>query len=401
MDVLYETSDVPKKDPFSENPVKLFKDTGTTVFKNGFGKDDFIFVLRTGPFVNHQHLDQGTFWLQDRGSLFMEERHGSTYYDDPLYQPWYTQPVGHSTILIDNNNQSQRVGDLLWHVDGFNDYAYVWQFLDGRSAAFISGDIGRLYWGKVKSLKRNVLYLKPRTLLMLDTAVPAEKDVDVTLLYQTLHLADIKAGAEVSTITKGGNTLFIRHLSPSFVEAKAVETPHYLYTLRERTPLDKEGMLTVTARTNGVPLVMANVLTTTTGAQPAITAVEGVNCVSGSTDGVPFVYSTRPGAVYTAGGMTTDAAAATGDPANTFAALCTTFSRGSTLVMASNNPVTFEATAAGFRYNTCRDCELTLGAPARPATVTLNGKAVPFTWNAEKSAAVLQITKGDGVVVVK
>ena len=401
MDVLYETADAPKKDPFSENPVKLFRDTGTTVFKSGWGKDDFIFVLRTGPFVNHQHLDQGTFWLQDRGSLFIEERHGSTYYDDPLYQPWYTQPVGHSTILIDNNFQSQRAGDLLWHVDGFNDYAYVWQFLDGRSAAFVSGDISRLYWGKVKSLKRNVLYLKPRTLLMLDTAVPAEKDVDVTLLYQTLRLADIKAGADVSTITKEGNTLFIRHLSPSFVEAKAEETPHYLYTLRNDNPLEREGMLTVKARTNGVPLVMANVLTTTTGAQPNITAVEGTNCVSGAADGVPFVYSTRPGSVYTASGITTDAAAATGDTANAFAALCTTFMRGATIIMEATNPVTFEVSADGFRYNTCRDCELTLGAAAKPASVTLNGKAVPFTWNAEKSAVVVGITKGDGVVVVK
>ncbi len=401
MDVLYETSDTPKKDPYDQNPVKLFKDVGTTVFKSGWGKDDFIFVLRTGPFVNHQHIDQGSFWLADRGSIFMEERHGSTYYDDPLYQPWYTQPVGHSTILIDDNHQSQRVGDLLWHVDGFDDYAYVWQFLDGKSAAFTSGDIGRLYWGKVKSLKRNVLYLKPRTLLMLDTAVPADKDVDVTLLYQTLRLADIKAGADVSTITKDGNTLFIRHLSPTFVEAKAVETPHYLYTLRNANPFEREGMLTVKARTNGVPLVMANVLTTTTGAQPNITSVEGVNCVTGTVDGVPFMYSTRPGAVYTANGVSTDAAAVTGDQANTFAALSTTFSRGSTLVMESTNPVTFETSAAGFRYNTCRDCTLTLGAASRPATVTLNGKTVPFTWNAEKSAVVLTISKGDGTVTVK
>ncbi len=92
MDVLYETSDTPKKDPYDQNPVKLFKDVGTTVFRAA-GPRRLIFVLRTGPFVNHQHIDQGSFWLADRGSIFFEERHGSTYYDDPLYQPVY-QPVG-------------------------------------------------------------------------------------------------------------------------------------------------------------------------------------------------------------------------------------------------------------------------------------------------------------------
>ncbi len=404
MDVLYETSDVPMQDPKSMNlnPVKFFQDVGTTVFKSGWEKDDFVFVMRTGPFVNHQHLDQGSFWLSDRGTNFIEERHGSTYYDDPLYQPWYTQPVAHSTILVDRNHQSQRVGDLRTHMDGFDDYAFLGQHLDGKSAAFSSGDIGRLYWGKVKSLKRNVLYLKPRTLLMLDTAVPSENDVDITLLYQAPFLKYIKAGSDVSSITMDGNSLFIRHLSPAATKAEAVETPHYLFTLRDKNPLEKEGMLTVTARTNGVPLVMANLLTTAAaGTEPNVTTVTGEGCVSGVADGVPFLYSTRPGSVYTANGITTDAVAVTGDNANTFAAMARAFTRGSTLLMEATNPVTFESSAAGFKYNTCRDCELTLGVAAKPATVTLNGKAVPFTWNAEKSAVVLNITKGDGMVVAK
>ncbi len=41
-------------------------------------------------------------------------------------------------------------------------------------------------------MRRNVLYLKPRAVLMIDTIVPAEKDVDVTLLYQTARLEDIR-----------------------------------------------------------------------------------------------------------------------------------------------------------------------------------------------------------------
>ncbi|GAH81846.1 unnamed protein product, partial [marine sediment metagenome] len=231
-DALYETRDTPQKDPFDENPVRVFRSVGTTVFKSGWDADDFNFVMRTGPFYNHQHIDQGTFWLSDRGSLFLEERHGSTYYDDPLYQPWYTQPIAHSTILIDHNHQSQQVGDHLVMADGFDDYAFISHFLDGENAAFTSGDIGRLYWGKVKSMQRNVLYLKPRTLLMLDTIYPAENDVDVTLLYQTAHLGDITAGNTMSTISKDGNTLFIRHLYPENTEVEAVETPHYLYTLQ-------------------------------------------------------------------------------------------------------------------------------------------------------------------------
>jgi hypothetical protein len=198
MDVLYPTEGIPQAPPFDRPPVKAFWDLGTTVFRSGWAKEDFVFVMRTGAFFNHQHLDQGTFWLADGGRIFVEERHGSTYYDDPIYQSHYTQPVAHSTILIDHNPQSQRTGDPLRFAQGFDDRAFIYHFLDGTKAAFSSGDIGRLYWGKVKEMRRNVLYLKPRTLLMLDTVVPAEKDVDVTLLYQTSYLEDIKAGPDAS-----------------------------------------------------------------------------------------------------------------------------------------------------------------------------------------------------------
>ena len=150
MDVLYETEDVPKQYPFNKDPDRIFKDIGTTVFKSGWDRDDFVFVMRTGPFINHQHLDQGTFWLYDNGAAFIEERHGSNYYRQLLYQSRYIQPIAHSTILIDKNPQSQRTGDPFDFAKGFEDYAYHTHYLDGKNAAFSSGELGRLYWNKVK-----------------------------------------------------------------------------------------------------------------------------------------------------------------------------------------------------------------------------------------------------------
>ncbi|MFC1608344.1 heparinase II/III family protein [Candidatus Latescibacterota bacterium] len=402
MDVLYETDDVPRDDPFDEEPVGLWRDVGTTVFKSGWEPDDFVFVFRSGPFVNHQHADQGTFWLSDRGSLFIEERHGSTYYIDPLYQPWYTQPVAHSTILIDGNHQSQRIGDLLWHVDGLDDYAFVGHFLNGTDAAFVQGDIGRLYWGKVKSMQRNVLYLKPRTLLMLDTITPAERDVDVTLLYQTHHLDDITASDDQSSIEKDGNTLHISHLSPDYLDVEKVETPHYIYTLRRQKPLEKEGMLTVTARTDGNPLVMANILTSTTGPSPAISVDYGDGCVSGTVEGVQFTYSTRPGTVYEKDGVVTDALAVTNSGGNIFAALCTTFSHNGRLFFEAANPVTFEMTHGNVKYYACSDTRASLSAGKRPSSVTVNGKAAKdFDYDPVKAVVTITLLKGEGVVIMK
>ncbi len=400
-DVLYDTENVEQDPVWDENPVKFFRQVGTAVFKSGWEKDDFSFTMRSGAFINHQHIDQGTFWLADRGVLFIEERHNSTYYDDPIYQPWYTQPVGHSTVLIDNNHQSQRVGDHLTFAPGFNDHAYLTHYLDGGNASFVSGNIGRLYWGKVDRLCRNILYIKPRTLLMLDTAVPGKVDRDVTLLYQTAHLKDITAGGDISKITKDGVTLNIMHLSPENMVSQAVETPHYLYTLQREKPLVKEGMLTVTARTSGNPLVMANLLTTTTGGAPDVSYEAGDGYVAGTASGTDFVYNTKPGSVYEAAGFKTDAVAVTWSGATILAAMCETLVRDGAVLIESDGPITIEKSADGIKYYKCRPGEVAIGSASKPASVMLNGASQVFSWDNEKKAAVIMVPKGEGVITVK
>lgn len=399
MDVLYETQDVPKKDPFKANPVKFFRDLGTTVFKSGWDKDDFIFVMRAGAFYNHQHIDQGSFWLSDRGSLFIEERHGSTYYQDPYYQPWYIQPVAHSTILINHNHQSQRVGDPLVFAKGFEDHAFTDHFLDGSDAAFSSGDIGKLYWGKVKGIQRNILYLKPRTILMIDVVTPSEKDVDVTELFQTHYLKDINAGLPESTIRKGDNTLHIKHVYPEDPEVKTVETPHYIYTFLAGKPLIKEGMLTVSAKTSGKPLVMANIMISAKEDEPTITSRQHKNYVSGVAQGRNLAFTTKPGAVYNGGAFVTDALALTWDNEKTFAAKATSLKRDGKLLIASDLPLTCEISGKSIKYFHTEKADVTIGVESKPASVKLNGTEVSG-WTYNEGSIVINLPLGEGILTI-
>ena len=401
MDLLYDNTGIPKQEPFAENPCHLFQNVGTTVFKSGWKKDDFAFVMRTGPFYNHQHIDQGTFWLADQGIVFFGERSGSTYYDDPIYQPWYTQPVAHSTILVDSNNQSQRVGDHQSFAGGFDDYAYVANFLDGRDAAFVSGDIGRLYWGKVNSLARNVLYIKPRTLLMLDTASPSLNDAEITLLYQTQRLGDIIPSGTVSKITKDGKTLSLMHLSPENPDVKAVETPHYLYTIKNKTndPLVKEGMLTVSAKTAGKPLVMANLLTTLPVDESSLGITRSDGYVSGKTGETAFAYSTAPGSVYSAHSIETDAAAFTIKGDVVFAALVKSLKKNGAVLATSTEPVTIECSPGIMKYSVGKDTEMNIGANSKPSALKLNGKPLEkFEYVSGSKTIKVHVPKGEGKI---
>lgn len=402
-DVLYDTENVPQDSPFDENPDKIFHEVGTTVFKSGWENDDFSFVMRTGGFYNHQHLDQGSFWLADRGKIFIEERKNSTYYDDPLYQSWFLQPIAHSTILINGNYQSQRVGDGLSFAPGFDDYAFIPGSLDGKDAAFSSGNIGRLYWNKIKTLSRNVLFLKPRTLLMLDVAEPGSKDADVTLLYQTAHLKDIDAGQHISKITKEGTSLNILHIAPRIVDAKAVETPHYLYTLQREKPLIKEGMLTLTARTNGNPLVMANLLTTTTeGSEPNVTSMVGDGFISGIASGKNFAFTTRPNTLYQVENMETDALAITWNDNRVFTAMAKILKRDGSLIVSSDIPMTFELEGDALKFHRSNAGKMIIGTRNAPISIKLNGiQTKDYIYNKNRKEIIIEVPEGECIIEIK
>jgi hypothetical protein len=356
--------------------------------------------MRTGAFYNHQHLDQGTFWLADRGTVFIAERSGSHYYDDPYYQSDYTQPVAHSTILIDRNPQSQRVGDPLRFIDGFRDRAFVREFLDGKTAAFSSGDIGRLYWGKVREMRRGALYLKPRAVLLVDTIVPAEKDVDVTLLYQTARLEDVRPGRVTSRIVKGPDALHITHLAPEAVEVKAERTPIYIKTLASENPLTKEGMLAVTGRTQGRPLVMANLLRVD-GIDSGVGETErGDGFVAAGIDGWRFAVDTDLARPFEACGFTTDALALAWREGAVFAVDARTVVRDGLTLLGSTEPVTFEILPSGATGRLTGPATVILHAAARPASVTANGKAhSSFAYDTTAKRLTMALSAGEVRVV--
>lgn len=405
-DVLFDEPAIKQADPFEEKPVKVFHRIGTTVFKSGWGKDDLVFVMRTGAFFNHQHLDQGSFWFADRGTTFIADQpiRNSDYYEDPLYQSDFIQPVSHSSILLNNNHQSQRVGDpdSRYFAPGFDDHAFIANFLDGKDAAFSRGDLSGLYWGKVKSLTRNVLYLKPRTILMIDIAIPGSKDVDVNLLYHTQRLEDIYPNQRTSRITKDGNSLNIVHLSPKIVESKAVETPHYLNTLRREKPLIKEGMLEVSSRTKGVPLVIANLLITTPGGNsPDVSHEMHDGFVSGIASGKRFLFSTRPGDRYKFSDVETDALTMTWDDSWYFAAMATILKKDGVPILKSSLPLTFEYRNNELKYSTDGNPTIAINSKTKPKSITINGsKTKIFTYDKKLNEVHIQIPAGEGNVIL-
>ena len=238
---------------------------------------------------------------------------------------------------------------------------------------------------------------------MLDVAEPGNKDADVTLLYQTAHLEDISAGQHVSKITKEGVSLNIMHLAPNLVDTKAVETPHYLNTLLKDKPLIKEGMLTITARTKGNPLVIANLLTTTTAGVAADVKTETRDgFITGVATGKKFAFTTKPGGLYKVDSMETDALAMSWSDNRIFVASAMVLRKNGALVVGTETPVTFELSKDTLKYDCDKGTKFSIGAVARPSSVIINGaSASHFNYDKKLKAIIIEVPKGEGIIVIR
>lgn len=237
---------------------------------------------------------------------------------------------------------------------------------------------------------------------MLDAITPAENDVDVTLLYQTGRLEDIRAGPEESSIKKGAQTLFVRHLAPEKPLIEVIPTAHYINTLKNDNPLIEEGMLAMTSRTAGNVLVMANLLTTLPRNEVKAGYVRGEPCGFGTVETTDFMFSTEPGRSSSFKGVTTDALAAAWNGNAVFAAVCTFVARNGIDLLRSKETVTCEIRDQTFRCYLSRPAEVTFGLADTPRGVFLDGKKTGnYRYDGKAKAMRLKLPAGESVVAAK
>ncbi|MCD6307669.1 MAG: heparinase II/III-family protein, partial [Candidatus Latescibacteria bacterium] len=237
---LFQMDDgIPSRSPDGAKPtVKLFRDVGTAVFRSGFGHDDFTFVFRCGPFYNHQHFDQGSFWLADRGETFLREVGRSDYYDDPWYKKLVIQSGGHNCVLVNDNAESQRAGDFLRDVPAWSDYAEITDFLAFDGGGFASGRLDELYKGALEYLRRSVLYVEPRTVVLIDEIIGSPETETVNLRFPAPYRDDITIDGREARIARPSGVLTIftaapgKSASPSGYTTEIRKRPLTLYEFR-------------------------------------------------------------------------------------------------------------------------------------------------------------------------
>lgn len=174
-------------EPPSLLPSRIFPDKGNAVFRTGWGAEDWIFLYRAGPNFNHNHADQGGFLLRAYGENLVTEGGWAHYYNDPYYAPYYTQAIGHNTVLVDGDPESQAIADTRQFA-ALNTYPRITDALTSESYDAVSSELSAVYRGRLARFTRRIVFIKPHYFVVYDdlaaNGAPARFD-------WLLHLPDL------------------------------------------------------------------------------------------------------------------------------------------------------------------------------------------------------------------
>ncbi len=160
-DLLWAEDDWTLEPPDGLPPSRVFPEKGNVVFRSGWGDDDTVFVMRAGPNYNHNHLDQGNFRLRAYGEDLVAEAGRGSYEFDPYFRSYVIQAAGHNVILVDDNPESQEIGDTRGDISALADVARIEHYLLSPSVSFVQTELSPVYRDDVERFTRSVYFVTP------------------------------------------------------------------------------------------------------------------------------------------------------------------------------------------------------------------------------------------------
>ncbi len=165
-----------------------FEGKGNMVMRSDWEDDGTIIIFKCGPNSNHYHLDQGTFAIMTNGEeLLSDAGHGSSYYANLYYPCYYTQPIGHNVMLVDNNPECQSIADYENGIAALRDYPAIRHAFAGNIADEVEGDLTCVYKGAVTRYTRALLHLKNDGPLFLFDRVASDAGHEYSWLFHAEH----------------------------------------------------------------------------------------------------------------------------------------------------------------------------------------------------------------------
>ncbi|HEY2972182.1 MAG TPA: heparinase II/III family protein [Pyrinomonadaceae bacterium] len=214
---------------------RIFRDKGNAVFRSGWDKDAVILLYRAGPNFNHHHADQGSFLVNAFGENLVTEAGWSDYYKDPYYATFFTQAIGHSTLLVDNNPESQTIPDTRQFA-ALNNYPRITDAVTSEFYDGVGSELSSVYKNRLTHYRRRLVFVKPYYFVVFDDLTVKDKPAQFDVLLHLPNRDKIKIDGLTAIYNGEKASLAVRSFAPNGAKL-SVENGRIPYqVLSARTP---------------------------------------------------------------------------------------------------------------------------------------------------------------------
>jgi hypothetical protein len=216
---------------------RIFQDKGNAVFRSGWDKDAIIMLYRAGPNFNHHHADQGSFLINAFGEILVTEAGWSDYYKDPYYATFFTQAIGHNTVLVDGNEESQSIADTPQFA-ALGSYPRITDSVTSEFYDGVGSELSSVYQNRLARYARRIVFVKPYYFVVLDDLKMSGKPARFDFLLHLPNRDKIKIEDLTAMYNGEKAALGVRSFAPNDARV-SVETGRIPYhVLSARTPAE-------------------------------------------------------------------------------------------------------------------------------------------------------------------
>jgi len=229
---------------------RYFPQKGNVVMRSGWGDDDAILLVRAGPNFNHNHADQGSFLLRAFGENVVTEGGYADYYRDAHYDSYFKQAIGHNTVLVDRDPESQEIADTL-RFPALNQYPRITDVLLSPSVGLAASELQQVYRGRLGSYRRSILMAGSDYVVISDDLAANGAAAQFDWLLHLPDVAKVRIAGDTGWYAGPKAALAVRALAPGDAAVR-VESGHIPYSvfnpLAPAAPPPNPAILVIGAR---------------------------------------------------------------------------------------------------------------------------------------------------------
>ncbi len=224
-DFFWYDPDAPSSRP-DDSLLNAQLDLDWVVCRTGWGGDDTVVGLRSGPPTNHEHADRNSIQIKSRGERLLTDPFGASY--NPQDAHWLLRlTAAHNAVLINgqghqyhNGEQGTSEGLAKAEIINFTDDGEIVHFTSDATHGY------NLVNPAITKVVRSVLFIKPDVVVLIDQ-IASDRAVEIAIHFHPDNRdeqakLDVKA-YEHFTLSRPNAKLSCTYMSDVPVRARATQ----------------------------------------------------------------------------------------------------------------------------------------------------------------------------------